>query len=108
MNDVGIVSYGAHIPRLRIKSADIAKAWGKNPETITSGLGIIEKSVPSIDQDVATISVEAARAALARCNIKPEDIGALYVGSELQIMNLLARQELPLFKLVWPLLNQIW
>jgi hydroxymethylglutaryl-CoA synthase len=82
MNDVGIVSYGAHIPRLRIKSADIAKAWGKNPETITSGLGIIEKSVPSIDQDVATISVEAARAALARCNIKPEDIGALYVGSE--------------------------
>ena len=82
MRDVGIVSYGAHIPRLRIKSADIAKAWGKNPETITSGLGIIEKSVPSLDQDVATISVEAARAALARCNINPHDIGAIYVGSE--------------------------
>jgi len=82
MKRVGIVSYGAHIPRFRIKSADIAVAWGKDPQTIANGLGIIEKSVPSLDQDVATISVEAARAALARCNIDPQDIGAVYVGSE--------------------------
>jgi hydroxymethylglutaryl-CoA synthase len=82
MRDVGIISYGAHIPRLRIKSSDIAKTWGKDPDTIISGLGIIEKSVPSLDQDVATISVEAARAALARCKINSQEIGAVYVGSE--------------------------
>jgi hydroxymethylglutaryl-CoA synthase len=82
MKDIGIVSYGAQIPRLRIKSSEIARAWGKDPETISSGLGIIEKSVPTLDQDVATISVEAARAALARCKINPQDIGAIYVGSE--------------------------
>jgi len=82
MKDVGVVSYGAHIPRLRIKTEDIAKAWGKDPEAIRKGLGIFEKSVPSPDQDVATISVEAARSALARGNIDPQDIGALYVGSE--------------------------
>lgn len=82
MVDIGIVSYGAHIPRFRIKTEEIAKAWGKDPVTISKGLGIIEKSVPSPDQDVATISVEAARAALARSNIDPQDIGAIYVGSE--------------------------
>jgi len=82
MENIGIVSYGAYIPRFRIKSSDIAKAWGKDPQTITGGLGIIEKSVPGLDQDVATISVEAARAALARCIINPQDIGAIYVGSE--------------------------
>ena len=82
MTDVGIISYGAYIPRLRIKSSDIALAWGKDPETIAAGLGIREKSVPSPDQDVATISVEVARAALARCKIDPQDIGAIYVGSE--------------------------
>ncbi|KYK29105.1 hypothetical protein AYK20_00855 [Thermoplasmatales archaeon SG8-52-1] len=82
MKDIGIISYGASIPRLRIKSTDIAKAWGKDPDTIIGGLGIIEKSVPSLDQDVATISVEAARAAIDRCNINPQDIGAIYVGSE--------------------------
>lgn len=82
MKNIGIVSYGAHIPRFRIKTEDIARAWGKDPESMAKGLGIIEKSVPSIDQDVATISVEAARAALIRTNIDPQDIGAIYVGSE--------------------------
>ena len=82
MKDIGIVSYGAHIPRFRLKTGDIARAWGKDPEGMANGLGIIEKSVPSVDQDVATISVEAARAALARCDINPQDIGAIYVGSE--------------------------
>jgi len=82
MDNIGIVSYGAYIPRLRIKSSEIAKVWGKDPATITSGLGIIEKSVPALDQDVATISVEAARNAIARCGIKPQEIGAIYVGSE--------------------------
>lgn len=82
MKGIGIVSYGVSVPRFRIKSSDIALAWGKDPDTIINGLGIMEKSVPSLDQDVATISVEAARAALARCNINPQDIGAIYVGSE--------------------------
>ena len=82
MTDVGIISYGAYIPRFRIKTEEIAKVWGKEPESIKNGLGIIEKSVPSPDEDVATISVEAARAAILRCNINPQDIGAIYVGSE--------------------------
>ena len=47
MTDVGIISYGASIPRFRIKTEEIAKTWGKDPETIKNGLGIIEKSVPS-------------------------------------------------------------
>ncbi len=81
MVEIGIVSYGANIPRFRIKTEDIARAWGKDPG-IGKGLGIQEKSVPSSDQDVATISVEAARAALNRININPQDIGAIYVGSE--------------------------
>ena len=82
MKDIGIVSYGADIPRMRIKIEDIASVWGKDGKTISKGLGINEKSVPSVDQDTATISVEAARAALQRCKINPKDIGAIYIGSE--------------------------
>ena len=82
MEDIGIVSYGANIPRMRIKIEDIASVWGKDGKTISQGLGINEKSVPSIDQDTATISVEAARAALKRCKVNPKDIGAIYIGSE--------------------------
>jgi hydroxymethylglutaryl-CoA synthase len=82
MKDIGIISYGANIPRLRIKTHTIASVWGKDGASIEAGLGIHEKSVPSIDQDTATISVEAARAALKRCSINPQDIGAIYIGSE--------------------------
>ncbi len=79
---IGIVSYGANIPRLRIKAEEIANVWGKDGIAISKGLGIFEKSVPAIDQDTATISVEAARAALKRCLLNPQEIGAIYIGSE--------------------------
>ena len=82
MENIGIISYGANIPRFRIKANEIASIWGKDGETISRGLGVYEKSVPSIDQDTATISVEAARCALLRCKIDPQDIGAIYIGSE--------------------------
>jgi len=82
MVDIGIVSYGAYIPRFRIKAEEIASVWGKDGKSISKGLGIYEKSVPSIDEDTATISVEAARNALKRCSINPSDIDAIYIGSE--------------------------
>jgi hydroxymethylglutaryl-CoA synthase len=43
---------------------------------------VFEKSVPDLDEDTATIAVEAARHALARRKVDPEEIGAIYVGSE--------------------------
>lgn len=79
---VGIVSYGTYIPIYRIKVEEIARIWGESAEAIKSGLGIYQKSVPDVDEDTATISVEAAREAVYRANIDPKDIGAIYVGSE--------------------------
>jgi hydroxymethylglutaryl-CoA synthase len=79
---VGIVGWGAYIPRYRIKLEEIAKIWGADAEAYRRGLQIYEKSVPGTDQDTATISVEAAKNALARAGINPVDIGAVYVGSE--------------------------
>ena len=78
----GIVSYGAYVPMYRIKPRSIARTWGKNAEDIEAGLGVKMKSVPSIDEDVITISVEAARSALEKSHIDPTEIGAIYVGSE--------------------------
>jgi hydroxymethylglutaryl-CoA synthase len=79
---VGIITYGVYIPRYRIKVEEIAKVWGANASDITGGLGVFEKSVPDLDEDTATIAVEAARNALLRRHIDPEKIGAVYVGSE--------------------------
>jgi hydroxymethylglutaryl-CoA synthase len=78
----GIVGYGAYIPRKRIKAAEIARQWGKDPATIEKGLLLKEKSVPGLDEDTITISVAAGRAALERSGIDPQRVGALYIGSE--------------------------
>ncbi|MHB8397147.1 MAG: hydroxymethylglutaryl-CoA synthase [Thermoplasmataceae archaeon] len=78
----GIISYGSYIPKYRIKPDEIARVWGEDPENIRNGIYILSKSVPSPDEDVATISVEAARNAIKRRKVNPADIGAIYVGSE--------------------------
>ncbi len=79
---VGIIGYGAHIPRRRIKVEEIAKVWGADAPSYKKGLELREKSVPGLDEDTITLSVEAARNALARAGIDAKDIGAVYVGSE--------------------------
>jgi len=77
---VGIIGYGAYVPRWRIKSSSIAALWGSDPEKVGSMVG--EKAVSSLDEDSATMAVEASKSALARAGINPQEIGAIYVGSE--------------------------
>jgi hydroxymethylglutaryl-CoA synthase len=75
---VGVVGYGAYVPRYRLPGSEVARIW-------TNGLGgspVKEKAVAGLDEDVTTMSVEAARNALARARISPQDIRAVWVGSE--------------------------
>ncbi|MCK9150847.1 hydroxymethylglutaryl-CoA synthase [Methanobacterium alcaliphilum] len=78
----GIVGYGVYVPSYRIKVEEIARVWGDDPNAISRGLVVTEKSVPAADEDTATISVEAARHAMTRAKVNPEKVGAVYVGSE--------------------------
>ena len=79
---VGIITYGAYIPRYRIKVEEIARVWGANAAEISGGLGVHEKAVPDYDENTATFAVEAAHAALARREVDVSEIKAVYVGSE--------------------------
>ena len=79
----GVVSYGGYVPRYRITPKDIGAVWGVDGEAMGRGLNIRAKSVPGPDEDVITMSVEAARNALKKApHIDPKDVGAIYVGSE--------------------------
>lgn len=75
---VGIVGYGAYVPRYRIPAAEISKMWTNGQ----GGVPIKEKAVNGLDEDVTSMSIEAARNALARAEINPADIRAVWVGSE--------------------------
>jgi hydroxymethylglutaryl-CoA synthase len=75
---VGIVGYGAYVPQYRLPGQEIARIW-------TNGLGgspVKEKAVAGLDEDVVTMSIEAARNAVKRAQIDPREIRAVWVGSE--------------------------
>ncbi|MEN4013131.1 MAG: hydroxymethylglutaryl-CoA synthase [Chloroflexota bacterium] len=75
---VGIVGYGAYVPRYRLPASEIARIWkgGKDAAPVK------EKSVPGVDEDVITMSIEAARNALLRARIDPAELRAVWIGSE--------------------------
>jgi hydroxymethylglutaryl-CoA synthase len=75
---VGIVGYGAYVPRYRLPAAEVARIWSNGE----GGTPVEEKAVPGLDEDVVTMSVEAARNALLRAQIDPRLIRAVWVGSE--------------------------
>lgn len=76
--EVGIVGYGAYVPRYRLPGAEVARVWTNG----LSGSPVKEKAVAGLDEDVITMSIEAARNALARAQIDPTLIRAVWVGSE--------------------------
>jgi len=75
---VGIAGYGAYVPRYRLPAKEVARIWTDGE----GGTPIKEKAVPGLDEDVATMSIEAARNALLRAGIGPDHIRAVWVGSE--------------------------
>ncbi len=76
--EVGIAGYGAYVPRFRIRAEEIARVWSGADE----GLPVEEKAVPGLDEDTVTMSIEAARNALVRAGIEPQQLRAVWVGSE--------------------------
>jgi hydroxymethylglutaryl-CoA synthase len=75
---VGIVGYGGYVPMFRIRDEVIAKTWGSEVRS----LPVLEKALPGPDEDTLTIAAEAAQNAIARAQINPREIGAVYVGTE--------------------------
>ena len=75
---VGIVGYGAYVPRYRLPASEVNRIWNEGK----GGGPVKEKAVAGIDEDVATMSIEAARNALARAGIDPAELRAVWVGSE--------------------------
>lgn len=75
---VGITGYGAYIPRYRLPSSEIDRIWNDGEGEAP----VAFKSVAGLDEDTVTIATEAARNALARAEIEPALLRAVWVGSE--------------------------
>ncbi len=77
-NPVGIVGYGAYVPRYRLPASEVARIWTDG----AGGVPIKEKAVAGKDEDVITMSIEAARNAMQRAQVPASQLRAVWVGSE--------------------------
>ena len=71
---VGIESYGAALPGLRLPATAYVEAWGA-----CAARGMKQKAFCAYDEDPVTLGIEAARQALGRLPASVE-IGALFFG----------------------------
>ncbi|OGG80500.1 hypothetical protein A3A39_00260 [Candidatus Kaiserbacteria bacterium RIFCSPLOWO2_01_FULL_54_13] len=82
MTRSAIVGFGAYLPKYRIKIADIARHWKQDPAALLASLGVVEKSVPGLDEDSFTFAFEAGKQALENSGVPSAQISAIFVGSE--------------------------
>lgn len=82
MAAVGIVSYGAYLPRFAVAAEEIAR--GSRQGNAGPALGVKQKTAPGIDEDTATIATAAAAQALERAgeDFQRDSIRGVWVGSE--------------------------
>lgn len=77
----GIVSYAVYFPKYRLKSEDVVAVWKNAQPSVLKKMGYVERAVCGPDQDTITLAVEACHIAIERCDVKPEQIDALFFGS---------------------------
>lgn len=79
---VGIDDLSLYIPGLFIAIPHFANSRGIDPMKLEKGLGLQAIAVPDASEDVITMAAEALLDLVEKNNLKPEDIGRIYVGTE--------------------------
>lgn len=83
-NRVGLVAYSTALPQQKVLTSTIAQSQAKNYNLVKS-LGVLSKTVPSVDEDTITLATDAGKIALDRFlsnGGKLNDISTLLIGSE--------------------------
>lgn len=77
-----IVGFGMYLPKYRITTEEIARAWKRDPRSALQSLGVREKTAPGPHEDSFTMAFEAGKQAIEIAKIQSSEISAIFVGSE--------------------------
>ncbi|TFG25804.1 MAG: hydroxymethylglutaryl-CoA synthase family protein, partial [Promethearchaeota archaeon] len=81
-SNVGIDSISFHAPRYFVDIEELAIKRAVDPNKFKKGLLLKEMRLPEVDEDIISIGLKAGYNALARGNISPKEIDAVFVGTE--------------------------
>ena len=76
-----IAGVGYSVPKTVVTNEDLTKLYDTSDEWIYTRTGIKERRMVSGDEDALTLGIEAAKKALDKSGLKPEDIELIVVAS---------------------------
>ena len=80
---VGIDDLSVYVPRLFLPLAgEFSKDRGIDPGKLIKGIGIERMAVPDAHEDAATMAAMSLLDLMQRADLRPEEIGKIYVGTE--------------------------
>ncbi|MGG7621609.1 3-oxoacyl-ACP synthase [Bacillus coreaensis] len=81
--NVGIVSVATYIPSECISGEEIAKKAGIPIHIVEDKMGILKKPIPGMGDHTCEMGIKAAKKALKKANMAPEEIDlVIYIGEE--------------------------
>jgi hydroxymethylglutaryl-CoA synthase len=81
--DVGIDDLSVYFPRLFLSTAgEFSNSRDIDPAKLIKGIGIERMAIPDAHEDAATMAAMALLDLMKRSDLKPEQIGKIYIGTE--------------------------
>lgn len=81
----GIDDIAVYIPKLYVDAEDFAIQRGLDPAKLQKGLGVSQMAMVDTNQDPACLAANACLKIIQKNNLKPSDVGRLYVSTESSI-----------------------
>lgn len=78
----GIDDLAAYVPTLYLPIETLAKARGIEYAKLNKGLGLTAMAVPDAGEDAASMMANAVRELIEKNNLRPQEIGRMYLGTE--------------------------
>ena len=78
---VKFLAFGSSLPEMAIKNADLEKLFDTSDEWIFTRTGIKQRRIISKNETGLSLSLEAAKQALKKANLKPEEIDLIIVAT---------------------------
>ncbi len=83
VDPVGIDDLSVYVPRLFISTTkEFATSRGIDPAKLTRGIGIERMAIPDAHEDAATMAAMSLLELMQRNDLRPSDVGKIYVGTE--------------------------
>lgn len=80
---VGIDDLSVYVPKLCLSATgEFASSRSIDPGKLTKGIGIERMAIPDSHEDAATMAAMSIKDLMERNNLKPDQIGKIYVGTE--------------------------